>query len=338
MSAPGADGGIARPADLAAAAAALRAAGRVAVVGHVNPEPDCIGSTVGATLVLRRAGLEAQTFNADPVPEALRFLPGAGEVVRAQALPDALDAVLVVDSSDPERVGGLLARRPRDGRVINVDHHGTNTRFGDVNWVEPEMSSAAEMVWHLAGALGVRPTPDIAANLLAGIMGDTGSFRFSNTTPSALRVAAALVEAGARPDRLADGLYGGRRPQEIGLLAEVLGTMALAAGGAVAWIEMTQAALARAGLGLDDTEGFINYPRSVRGVEVAVAFKEAGPASTKVSFRSGGRVDVAALAGRFGGGGHRMAAGCTLALPLAEARDRVLAAAEAAARTMTNDQ
>ena len=327
MSEPGREGGVTQPEELAAAAAALRAAGRVAVVGHVNPEPDCIGSTVGATLVLRGAGVEAQTFNADPVPESLRFLPGAGEIVRAQTLPDAVGAVLVVDSTDPDRVGGLLARRPTGGRIVNVDHHRTNTRFGDVNWVEPEMSSAAEMIWHLAGALGIRPTPDIAANLLAGIMGDTGSFRFANTTPSALRVAAALVEAGARPDRLADALYDGRRPEEIRLLTDVLGTMALTAEGAVAWIEVTQGALVRAGLSLDDTEGFINYPRSIRGVEVAVAFKEVGPASTKVSFRSRGRVDVAAVAARFGGGGHRQAAGCTLALPLTEARDLVLAAA-----------
>jgi len=322
--------GVTQPADLAAAAQALRAAGRVAVVGHVNPEPDCIGSTLGATLVLRGAGTPAHPFNADPVPENLRFLPGADEIVPAESLPEDVGAVLALDSSDPDRLGGLLRRVPPGARVVNVDHHQSNIRFGDVNWVEPQASSAGEMVWHLAGALGAPVTPDIALNLLAAIMGDTGSFRFANATPSSLRVAATLVEAGARPEVVADGLYGGKRPEELRLLAETLGTLGVIAGGAVAWIEVTQAALARAGLGLDDTEGFINYPRSLRGVELTLAFKEAGPASTKVSLRSRGEVDAAALAARFGGGGHRHAAGCTLGMPLAEARARVLQAAEQA--------
>jgi len=327
--------GVTCPGDLAAAARALGAAGRVAVVGHVNPEPDCIGSTLGATLVLREAGVQAQPFNADSVPEYLRFLPGAGEIVRAEHLPGGVGVVLVVDSSDPERTGGLLRRIPPGARVVNVDHHQSNTRFGDVNWVEPQASSAGEMVWRLAGALGACVTPAIAVNLLAAIMGDTGSFRFANASPSSLRVAAALVEAGARPDVVAGSLYGSKRPEELRLLVETLGTMGLCADGAVAWIDVTQAVLARAGMTLDDTEGFIEYPRSLRGVEVALAFKEAGPASTKVSLRSRGRVDVAALAGRFGGGGHRNAAGFTLAMPLGEARPLVLEAAAQAVREGT---
>ncbi len=319
--------GVTRLGDLAAVVRALRGAVRVAVVGHVNPEPDCIGSTLGATLVLRGAGTQAQPLNADPVPEYLRFLPGAAEMVPAGSLPDGVEIVLVVDSSDPERVGGLLGRIPPKARVVNVDHHTSNTRFGNVNWVEPQASSVGEMVWHLAGALGARVTPDIATNLLAAIMGDTGSFRFANASPSSLRAAASLVEAGARPDLVAGGLYGGKRPEELRLLAETLGTLGVSDDGAVAWIEVTQAALGRTALTLDDTEGFVDYPRTLRGVEVALAFKEAGPASTKVSLRSQGRVDVAALAARFGGGGHRNAAGCTLAVPLTEARARVLEAA-----------
>ena len=320
--------GITCPADLAAAAAALRLARRVAVVGHVNPEPDCIGSTLGVTLALRGAGLAAHPLNADPVPENLRFLPGAEEMAPATRLPGGLGAICVVDSSDPERVGGLLRDAPAGIPVVNVDHHVSNTRFGSVNWVEPQASSAGEMVWHLANVLGVPLTREIATNLLAAIMGDTGSFRFANTSASALRAAAALVEAGAHPALVAEGLYGGKRPEEIRFLGEVLGTLSLAAGGAVAWIEVQQAALARAGLGWDDTEGFIDYARSVRGVEVALAFKELGPAATRVSLRGRGGVDVAALAARFGGGGHRDAAGCTVALPLAEARRTVLAAAQ----------
>jgi phosphoesterase RecJ-like protein len=322
--------GVTCPDDLAAAVAALRPARGVAVVGHVNPEPDCIGSTLGMTLVLRGAGLQAQAFNADPAPDYLRFLPRVEELARASRLPGGWGAVCVVDSTDPDRTGGLLLQLPAGTPVINVDHHHSNTRFGSVNWVEPQASSAGEMVCHLAGVLQVPLTPEIAINLLAAIMGDTGSFRFANTSPSALRAAARLVEAGARPDLVAEGLYGGKRAQEFRLLGEILGTLRVGAGGALAWIEIPRAALERAGLALDDTEGFIDYPRALRGVELAVALKENGPDSTRVSFRSRGLVDVSALAARFGGGGHRNAAGCTVGLPLAEARRLVLQAAEQA--------
>jgi phosphoesterase RecJ-like protein len=236
---------------------------------------------------------------------------------------------LVLDTSDLGRTGGLLDARPADAVVLNVDHHAGNARFGTVNWVEPEASSAGEMVYRLLRHGGFPLSKPVATNLYAAIQTDTGSFQYGNTTPAALRAAADLVECGAPVEQIAAGLYEHRDPREWRLLSETLASLQVSGDGRIAWIEITLAAQRRAGIGLEATEGFVNYARAVAGVQIAAAFKEISPAEVKVSLRSRGRVDVARLAEAFGGGGHRNAAGCTLHQPLAEARARVLAAAEA---------
>ncbi len=315
--------------DLGRAAAALRVAPSVAVLAHVNPEGDAIGSTLAATLALRAAGKRTGAFNADPVPPDLGHLPGVGELRRELPRDHAYACYLVLDTADLPRTGGLLDGRPREAVVLNVDHHSGNTRFGDVNWVEPNASSVGEMVYRLLREMALPILPDAAANLYAAILTDTGGFRYGNTTAESLRVAADLVEAGAAPEVIAQGLTSNRQLGEWRLLAEVLGGLTVVAGGRVAWIEITAAARQRASVGLDVTEDFIQYPRNLAGVRIAVAVKEISADEVRVSFRSHGMADVARLAGVFGGGGHRNAAGCTVRAGLAAAKAEVLAAAEA---------
>ncbi len=304
----------------------LRAVHRVAVLSHINPEADCIGAALGCALALKEQGKAAVAYNADPLPRALRFLPGAADLVQAERLPGALDCVVVVDSSDPERVGGLL--NGVGVPVLNVDHHKSNVRFGTLNWVVPGASSAGEMVFHLLRALGHPVSPPVATNLYAAILTDTGSFHYSNTTPDALRVAAALVEAGAVPDQITASLYDQRDAGELRLLSRCLSTLQLSRDGRVAWMEVTAADLAEVGLPQDALEEFINYPRSIAGVEVALLFKALTGDGIRVSLRSRGRADVAAVAATFGGGGHHNAAGCHVPGNLAAARGAVLAAVE----------
>jgi len=315
--------------DLARVASALQAAPSVAVLAHINPEGDAIGSTLAATLALREAGKRTAAFNADPVPPGLRHLPGVCELRCELPRNEAFACYLVLDTSDLSRTGGLLDGRGRDAVVLNVDHHAGNTRFGDANWVEPEASSAGEMVYRLLRETGLPISRGAAANLYAAILTDTGGFQYRNTTAESLRVAAELVGAGAVPEEIARGLTANREPGEWRLLSEVLAGLTLTAGGRVAWIEITAAARQRAGVGLDVTEDFIQYPRNLAGVQIAVVFKEIAAKEVRVSLRSAGPVDVAQLAGAFGGGGHRNAAGCTIREGLAAARAAVLAAAEA---------
>ncbi|HSB70797.1 MAG TPA: bifunctional oligoribonuclease/PAP phosphatase NrnA [Candidatus Methylomirabilis sp.] len=307
---------------------ALQAAPSVAVLAHVHPEEDAIGATLGACLALREAGKDAGSYNADPLPPGLAFLPGAAELRREVPIGRPYACYLVLDTGSLERTGGLLADRPGDSVLLNVDHHAGNTRFGEVNWVDAEASSAGEMVYQILRRGGFPVSKPVATNLFAAILTDTGSFHHGNSTPRALRVAADLVECGADPEEISHGLYGNRDPREWRLLSEALASLAVSPDGRLAWIEVTLAAQARAGLGLEYTEGFIEYVRILSGVRVALAFKEASPDQVKVSFRSRGSLDVAALAGQLGGGGHRNAAGCTLAGTLAEVKARVLAAAQ----------
>jgi phosphoesterase RecJ-like protein len=314
--------------DLDRIVAALVAAPSVAVLAHVHPEADAIGATLGARLALHETGKVTGAYNVDPLPPGLSCLPGAADLAREIPITPRYACYLVLDTSDLARTGGLLNGRPADALLLNVDHHAGNTRFGDVNWVEPEVSSAGEMVYRILRRAGFPISKAVATNLYAAILTDTGSFQHGNTTPEALRAAADLVACGAAVEELSAGMYGNHDPREWHLLSEVLATLRLSPDGRLAWIEITSAARQRLGLGLEATEGFIDFVRAVGGVQIAMMFKEVSAREVRVSLRSRGSVDVARLATQFGGGGHRNAAGCTLGEPLVTAKARILAAAQ----------
>jgi len=313
--------------ELEAVAKALAEAPSVAVLSHVFPEGDAIGASLGALLALEAAGKVAGAYNAGPMPASLRHLPA---VHRLRAAPERDYACyLVLDTTDPVRAGGLLDRRPAGSRVLNVDHHPGNSRFGDLNWVDPGASSAGEMVYRLCAAAGLPLPPEAAANLYAAILTDTGSFRYSNTTAEALRASAELVAAGAAPEQIARSLFAHRDRRELELLRLALAELRLSPDGRLGWITVSRAAQQAAGIGLEAAEDFVQYPRALEGVQVALAFKEVAAGEVKVSFRSHGATDVSGLARRFGGGGHVHAAGCTLQMELAAAQEAVLRAAAA---------
>jgi phosphoesterase RecJ-like protein len=269
-------------------------------------------------------GKEVATFNPDPVPKNLRALPGAAEVIRADRLPRPFDCYLVVDATDPKRVGGLLNGVSPGSLVINVDHHISNTQFGTYNWVDPEAAAAGEMIYHLIEAMGIPLSREVATNLYVAILTDTGSFHYANTTPRTLRIAATLIEAGAVPHEVADLLFEQREMAELHLLGTLLTRMQLSPDGAAAWIEVTRDLLDQARVDRDALEDLVNYPRSIKGVKVALLFTEEGRQGVRVSLRSKGQVDVAAVAKVFQGGGHRNAAGCTVMGTLPEVRERIL--------------
>lgn len=310
--------------DLQKIIAALKTSASVAILSHIHPEGDTIGSALGCHLVLKALGKEVATFNPDPVPKNLRDLPGAAEVIQADRLPHPFDCYVAVDAADPGRLGGLFNGVAAESLVINIDHHMSNTRFGTYNWVDPEAAATGEMIYHLVREMGVPLSREIATNLYVAILTDTGSFHYANTTPKALRVAAALIEAGVVPQKVAESLFDQREVAELLLLGTLLTKMQVSSDGAVAWMEVTRQMLEQAGLGKEALEGLINYPRSIKGVAVALLFKDEGQGIVRVSLRSKGDVDVAAVAKVFQGGGHKNAAGCTLAGSLPEVRERVL--------------
>jgi phosphoesterase RecJ-like protein len=308
--------------DLGRISKALMDAERIAIISHEDPDGDAIGSSLGAYFGLVRRKQNLAVLNPDPVPSHLLFLPGS-EKIQAEISDQPFDLYLVLDCGDRSRVGELLAN-PR-GLIINIDHHDSNGRFGDLNWVEEKASSTGEMVYRLLfERMGLPLSAESATSLYTAILTDTGSFRFSNTSPRALRIAASLLKMSLPPDFIASQFYEDKSLGQLRVLGNMLSCMEVEEGEKIAWGLITQEMLSRGQITLDETEGFVNFPRSLKGVEVAVVFKEVGFREYRVSLRSKGSADVGKVASAFQGGGHHNAAGCSRSGDFFEVKEKVV--------------
>lgn len=310
----------------------MKKGSRFLVVSHVSPEGDAVGSLLGVTLALRSIGKEAVAYLEDPVPELFTFLPGADTVVHNLDGAGAFDATFAVDCGQKERLGKDFVELKEPGTIVNIDHHATNDSFGAVNVIEPHASAAGELVYDFIKAAGIKITKDIAVNLYVAIHTDTGSFRYSSSTAESFIKAGDLVRCGAEPWDISRRVYENNPVRRYKLLGMVLSTLDLievpeSEGGVkIATLLVTKEMFAKAGAGKDDADGFVNYARGLEGVQVGMLMREAGPDLYKVSLRSKGDVDVAAVAMAFGGGGHRNAAGFTVEGTLADIKGKVIAA------------
>lgn len=315
---------------LEAATRFVTEAGRIAITAHVNPDADAIGSVLGLTLGLRSRGKEALPTLSDPVPAYAGFLDGAPRI--ETSLPTDIDAIICLDTAGIDRVGSLYEDHPERFAgvpVLNLDHHRTNPLFGTVNYVDPAASSTAELVYRLLYSLGATISPAMATALLFGIYGDTGSFRNGATNPGGLETAAALVRAGADVQRIAFQLFECMTFAAAQLWGQIVSGVELDRTRHIVFAAMTQAMLRSTGAMVDEAEGVAEYLRGIEEAETVVLFKENPDGSMRVSFRSRPAIDVAAIAARFGGGGHRQAAGCTVPGPVAVARAAILEAYDA---------
>ena len=309
---------------LAAVAARLAGHASYVLTGHVDPDPDCLGSVLALAWGLERMGKRVHVVSPDPVRPEWGFLPGADKVQVPPPVPEA-EALVVLDC-DLGRTGAVAGAAERFAHVYNLDHHVTNQDSGAIRYIDAQAAATGEIVYSvLVDHWGLAVDRDAATNLYVALMTDTGSFRYSNTTAATLRTAAALVEAGARPGELASLFYEQASWSTLQLLARSLATLERTSDGRIAWITVTGQMLAEAGARYDEGDGLVQYPRMIAGVEVAIIFRELPDGRTRVGLRSRRAVDVSRVAAALGGGGHPRAAGCTLALPVAEARERVLA-------------
>jgi len=311
-------------------AAAIGESRRIVLACHVNPDGDALGSMLGLALALIPLGKDLVCLSQDGVPDILRFLPGVERIATATDVP-AFDLALVVDSGELARVGETvqpLVARAR--RIVDIDHHVTAGAFGDIRVLDAHAASTAEIVYALLQTLDVPITSDIATCLFTGIITDTGSFRFQNVTPNTLRVAAKLLEAGAPPAHISENVFDNRTFAATRLLGLALSALSQTPDGQVVWTHITAQNFRTLGATDQDTEGVVNYVRGVRGAEVGILFREMEGGSIRVSLRARESVNVAEVAARFGGGGHRMASGCTLNVPLGEAEQAVVRAVQQA--------
>jgi phosphoesterase RecJ-like protein len=304
---------------------AIKKFNKFLITSHINPEGDAIGSQVAMASLLRKLGKEAVMLDDSPVPSLLQFIKLTEEISKEAPHDFNYQAVIILDSPDLMRIGRVNEYIKKDAVIINIDHHISNINFGKFNWVEPEFSSAGEMVYDLFKAFKVKITLDEAIALYAAIMTDTGSFRYSNTSSKIHRIAAELIDIGVEPYDMHARIYETSSIQDTNLLGESLQTMKLTEDGKIAWLWVTKEMLKKTKASLEGTEGIISFPRSIDGVEIAILFRETGTEDrVKVSFRSKGKVDVNKLASAFNGGGHPTASGCTVFGKIEEVEKKVL--------------
>jgi phosphoesterase RecJ-like protein len=308
----------------------IKAARNVLTVCHENPEPDAFGSALAVALAVGELGGRATPVCSDPVPPAYSFMP---HIDRFQQDPDPeidYDLIVVGDCGDLARVGAVLPRNAElFGRVpiVNIDHHVSNTGFGDVDWIDAGAAATCEMDTLLMPALSVPLTAAdgaIAANLMAGVVIDTANFQHPNVTPRTLRVAAELVAAGAPLALTARLLYRTKPNRQLQLFGRVLSRMQHELDGRLVWTAITDEDFAATGTSAEDTEGLSDLLSQSAEAALVILFRQNGE-RTKISVRTrDGGLDATVLTGAFGGGGHSRAAGATLDQPLDTAVTSVL--------------
>jgi phosphoesterase RecJ-like protein len=273
-----------------------------------------------------------------PLPQTYAFLPGFAEILSEP--PHGIDPQLAFffDSGNLERSGGSVKRIASHATIVNVDHHPSNSRFGDVNVIEPDASAVGQMVMEMLDHFGYPITTSMAGNLYVALLTDTGGFRHENTTPRALEDAARLARLGADPGKIATMVYKMRPETTLKLSGLALATMRVELDGRLAWAKVTRRMLREANAVMAESEGIIDTLNSIAGLELAILFKEVNDSLTKISVRSRGAVDAAAMCASFGGGGHIRAAGAEIERPMDEAVKMVLTAAKEAILAAPADQ
>jgi phosphoesterase RecJ-like protein len=292
---------------------------RFLLTSHARPDGDAVGSALACCQILRSLGKEAEVVLRDGVPRIYQPLPFADQVIQADWVNGNYEAAIILecDSVQRTRLDGL-----ENSFLINIDHHLSGRPFADVNWIDPDAVATAEMVFRLARAVDAKISPEVATCLYTALLTDTGSFMFAGTNEHTFMLARELVRAGADPVFCARSVYFAHSTAKLRLLGAALSN--LQREGPLALIWVTQEDVARFEAKEEDCEGLVNYALSIQDAEVAAFLRELPDGRYRVSLRSKGAVNVAAIAERFGGGGHACASGCSLDGPLSTAIARVV--------------
>ncbi|MBN1560637.1 bifunctional oligoribonuclease/PAP phosphatase NrnA [candidate division KSB1 bacterium] len=307
---------------------------RILITTHLNPDGDALGSEIALAHYLSACGKEVHVINSDPLADFFTFLTNDIQVKqfqrqKHQPLIESCDGCLVVDVSDWHRLGDIgLVLRERAIPLACIDHHLQGGKMGDVHVIDEKASSTGELVYDFLKSANAALSQNIIDAIYTCILTDTGSFKFSNTTPDTHLIAAELLERGARFQKIYAELYESDSIGRTLLKGHLLAHMQFACDDRIAWFVLSQELLHVTGAQECDAEGFADLARSIKSVEISIMFSEKKDGLTKASFRSRGCIPIHALAEQFGGGGHKYAAGAALQWRLNEAIDIVLAAAK----------
>jgi bifunctional oligoribonuclease and PAP phosphatase NrnA len=307
-------------ADLAALRDAVSGGKSVLVSTHIHPDPDAIGSVLAVREILQQLGAAPRVILNDPVPVRCRILPGANEVsvFPRDAIAEKFHVAVIVDSGSRSRIGDVENLLDPDAFIVNLDHHVSNDRFGAVNLIDLESSATGELLFFLCHQLGLKITPSIAHNLFAGVLTDTGRFRYPSTTSRTLSVASELIAAGADTTGLTNALYYDLPAGDVKSLGAIYSTLELFEGDQIPTL------FCRLEYLVEDPDTVVDTALSIRGVQIAALLSETPEGKIRVSLRSKNEVNVSLIAAGFGGGGHQKAAGFRMRGTLESVRERLL--------------
>ena len=277
------------------------------ITTHARPDGDGIGSSLGLYWLLRSLGKEVEIIFRDDIPVSYSELPDSDKIRTIGKTDKTYDAVFVIECSDALRPGieGLEKQF-----VVNIDHHATSELFGDINWIDSTASATGEMIYNLCKAIGGKISREIADCVYMALVADTGSFHYSNTTERTFKVASELVRIGVKPHKISEAIYNSYPWSHVALLAQITPTIKRDESGRVAWMRQDLKMVEETGAVDGDNNGFVNIPLSAKEVLAVVFMKEVRPDTYRVSLRSKGDINVAKVAEKFGGGGHKNASGC----------------------------
>ena len=307
-------------------AAALHGAQSIVILSHVRPDGDAFGSQLALGLSLRELGKQVTLWNEDGLLEKYSFLPGGDLLTRPPAEPQSFDLAVALDTATQVRLGTTLAAVKTE-KWINIDHHPSNPRYGDLVHIDSNAPATGQIIFELITSQNFPMNQAIAENLFAAISTDTGSFQYSNTTARTFEIGGALIRCGVDVGRMSQLLYESYPRRRVELLRALLGTMRFEAEGQIACFSLSLQVAAALGVLPEDNEGLIDHLRAIEGVVVAIFFEELPEGKVRVSMRSkSDAADVSAICQRFGGGGHKLAAGARLRGTLMEAEQKILEA------------
>ncbi len=288
----------------------LRARERFLLTSHVRPDGDSIGSQIALTLALEQLGKQVRIVNHDQAIPSLLGFPHVDAIEIADRVEGDYDAAIVLECGDLARTGVAGLERYF---IVNIDHHPGNAEYGEINWFDRNAAACGEMVFDIITRLGADLTLDIATHIYLAVLTDTGSFHYSNISPHTFDICRRTLEAGVNPERIARTVFDNNNIGRLKLFGAVLNSIQIDASGRLATIYVDHEMERQTGGSYDDTEGLVSLPLTVREIQAVAFFKEADDGAFRVSLRSKGDVDVCSVAKQFGGGGHKNAAGCTVA-------------------------
>ncbi|MCB2147020.1 MAG: DHH family phosphoesterase [Deltaproteobacteria bacterium] len=314
----------------------LTTSSRVLVASHAKPDGDAIGSLLAMGIALERIGCEVTRYNESAIPAVYRFLPLVDTIQRELTDVAGFDTAVILDCGGLDRVGSAVDAITTIPTIVNIDHHTTNTRFGQYHLVDVNACATSEIIYRLIHAMGLELNVEMATAIYTGILTDTGSFRFSNTNRAAFSICEAMVAIGVNPSAVARHVYGTYSLGRIKLLNLALDSIEISSNGHISIMTVTREMLSDTGTQPEDADGLINYARRIQDVKVAALIHELengnnvsrGRKRFHVSLRSDGSVDVARIASDFGGGGHAGAAGFSVESSLAELKKTIYSLSE----------